>query len=140
MLASALRRRRAHADDRGAAAVEMALVLPLLILLVFGIIQFSIVYNRVQGLHAAAREGARAASLPTTTSGDVTTRVNSALQGVLPAGAPRTVSVSPGGSKPCQGRSGQSVTVTVQSDYALDIPLFGSRALTLKGRGEFRCE
>lgn len=49
--------------ERGASAVEFALVLSLLFLLVFGIIQFGIAYNRTQGLHAAAREGARVAAV-----------------------------------------------------------------------------
>ena len=50
---------RRDRSERGAAVIEFAIVLPILILLVFGIVQFSIVYNRVQGLHAAAREAAR---------------------------------------------------------------------------------
>ena len=58
-------------NERGAAAVEFAIVLPLLVLLVFGIIQFSIAYNRTQGLHAAAREGARYAALPSNTSSEI---------------------------------------------------------------------
>lgn len=45
--------------QHGAAAVEMALLLPLLIVLAFGVIEFSTAYNRVQGLQAATREGAR---------------------------------------------------------------------------------
>ena len=45
---------RMSQPERGAAAVEFALVLPLLILLVFGIVQFAIAYNRTQGLHAMA--------------------------------------------------------------------------------------
>ena len=54
-------------DERGAAAVEMAIVLPLLILILFGIVEFSIYFNRLQGLQAAAREGARVAALPQST-------------------------------------------------------------------------
>ena len=55
--ASALR------DEQGAAAVEMALVLPLLLLLLFGIIDFGRVLNAQITLTEAAREGARAAAL-----------------------------------------------------------------------------
>ena len=50
-------------DDRGASAVEFAIVASLLLLILFGIIQFGIAYNRVQGLNSAGREGARAASI-----------------------------------------------------------------------------
>ncbi|WP_275411822.1 TadE/TadG family type IV pilus assembly protein [Winogradskya humida] len=50
-------------DDRGAAAVEMAIVLPLLLLIVLGIIEFGIGWNRQLNLTEAAHEGARVAAL-----------------------------------------------------------------------------
>jgi Flp pilus assembly protein TadG len=131
--------RRFQDRERGAAAVEFALILPLLILLVFGIVQFSIAYNRAQGLHAAAREGARLASLPQTTQSAISARVASALSGVPLSGSP-SISVSPSSTKPCQNRSGQTVTVTVTAVTDLDIPLWGSVSKTLTGRGQFRCE
>ncbi|MEV1287636.1 TadE family protein [Micromonospora sp. NPDC049679] len=49
--------------DRGAAAVEMALVTPLLLLLLFGIIDFGRMMHAQITLTEAAREGARGASL-----------------------------------------------------------------------------
>jgi Flp pilus assembly protein TadG len=45
--------------DRGAAVVEFALLLPLLLLLVFGIIDFGRALNAQIALTQAAREGAR---------------------------------------------------------------------------------
>jgi Flp pilus assembly protein TadG len=125
--------------ERGASAVEFALVAPILILLVFGMIQFSITYNRAQGLHAAAREGARLASLPQTTSGQITSRVNDALDGI-PLDGPPTIIITPNTSQPCNLRPGQTVKVTVQATTQLDIPLWGNQPLTLTGKGEFRCE
>ena len=51
----------AQRDEDGAAAVEFALLLPLLVLLLFGFIQFGIAFNtRIQATNAA-REGARMA-------------------------------------------------------------------------------
>lgn len=69
--------------DRGAAAVEMALVLPILILFVFGIIDFSRVFNAEIQISQAAREGARIAALADGSSTgytktDVITRVEAA--------------------------------------------------------------
>ena len=55
-----LRRRR---GERGAAAVEMALILPVLLLLVGGIIDFGRAFNAQMTLTQAAREGARMQSL-----------------------------------------------------------------------------
>jgi Flp pilus assembly protein TadG len=55
--------------DRGAAAVEFALVLPLLLILIFGIIDFGRMLNAKITLTEAAREGARAAALVGTDAG-----------------------------------------------------------------------
>lgn len=129
--------------ERGAAAVEFAIVLPLLVMLVFGIVQFSIAYNRQQGLHAAAREGARLASLPQTTSSDVVNRVRSALNGVLSTSEinAATITVTPSGSQPCNGAApGTHVVVTVAAGDQLSVPLVSNLSLTLTGRGEFLCE
>jgi Flp pilus assembly protein TadG len=63
--------------ESGASAVEFALVLSLLFLFVFGTIQFGIAYNRDQGLKAAAREGARVASVGGSQS-EIKTRVQQA--------------------------------------------------------------
>lgn len=49
--------------DRGAAAVEFALVLPVLVMLLLGIIDFGMVTNAQAIMGNAARDGARAASL-----------------------------------------------------------------------------
>jgi Flp pilus assembly protein TadG len=53
--------RRRWQDERGAAAVEFALVMPILILMLFGIIEFARAWNVRQTLTDAAREGARVA-------------------------------------------------------------------------------
>jgi Flp pilus assembly pilin Flp len=51
----------ARRDQEGAAAVEFALLLPLLVLLLFGMIEFGLAFNtRIQATNAA-REGARQA-------------------------------------------------------------------------------
>jgi hypothetical protein len=52
--------------ERGAALVEMALVLPLLFVLVFGMIDFASVYSDYQSLRQGTREGARQTSVSTT--------------------------------------------------------------------------
>jgi Flp pilus assembly protein TadG len=130
------------ARERGAAAVEFALILPILVLLVFGIVEFAIAYNHQQGLHAAAREGARVAALPQTTSASVVDRVRSALQGVMPATdiASASITVTPATSHPCDGVApGTHVVVTVSAPDDLDIPFF-TQTVTLTGRGEFLCE
>ena len=49
--------------DDGAAAVEFALVVPLLVLLLFGIISYGVMLSFRQSMSQAATEGARAAAV-----------------------------------------------------------------------------
>lgn len=55
-------RPRLRRDDRGAALVEMAILLPVLILVVFGIIEWSAAYHDASVTADAARAGGRMAS------------------------------------------------------------------------------
>ena len=64
--------------ERGAAAVEMALVLPILLLLVGGIIDFGRFFFTQVQITNAAREGARAAIIPGATMINIINRTNTA--------------------------------------------------------------
>ena len=57
------RRARRARGERGAVAVEFALIMPMLCLLVFGIIEFGFMLNRDTMIANTSRDGARAASL-----------------------------------------------------------------------------
>jgi Flp pilus assembly protein TadG len=61
-------------EERGASAVEFAIIASLLLLILFGTITFGITFNRIQGLQSAAREGARLGSLTQTTVAQIKTR------------------------------------------------------------------
>jgi Flp pilus assembly protein TadG len=54
---------RRQRGDSGAAAVEFALVLPILLMLVFGIIQFGFILAQQVALNGAVRSGARYGSV-----------------------------------------------------------------------------
>jgi hypothetical protein len=56
-------RRLIFKNQRGQAMVEMALILPILLLLILGMIEFGRIYASDLMINNAAREGARAASL-----------------------------------------------------------------------------
>jgi len=62
---------------RGAVAVEFALVAPVLMILLFGAIEFGLAFKDLLVLNQAAREGARAASVGDTVS-TVLSRIDSA--------------------------------------------------------------
>lgn len=71
--------RSAIGSERGAALVETALTLPLLLFITIGIVEFGRAYQTWQVLTNAAREGARIAILPGTLDGDVTARIQAYL-------------------------------------------------------------
>lgn len=52
---------RGRLDERGAALVETALIVPVLVTLLFGIIDFGSAYNEASAVKHGAREGARQA-------------------------------------------------------------------------------
>lgn len=71
--------------DRGAAAVEFALIAPILFLLVFAIISFGFMLSFRQTLSQAATEGARAAAVQTDDSqrvADASSAVSDAMSAV----------------------------------------------------------
>src|SRR4051794_34439486 len=70
---------RARSSRRGAAAVEMAMVAPLLFTLLLGSIEFGRAMMAGNVLTSAAREGARVAVVPGGANSDVTTAVNNEL-------------------------------------------------------------
>jgi len=75
-----------YRNERGAALIETAITIPLLMLVCVGIFEFGRAYQTWQVLTNASREGARVACLEGTTDADVRTRVNDYLRvGGLPA-------------------------------------------------------
>ena len=64
---------------RGAAAVELAVVLPLLLTLVFGIIEFGWVFMVRETLTNSSREGCRVAVLQGSTEQDIRDRVAASM-------------------------------------------------------------
>ena len=108
-LCGACRRNR-----RGAAAVEFAVVSPVLFLLVFGMIEYGRMVMVQQVITNAAREGARKGVLDASTTSDVTTVVSNYLTSAHITGATTTVSPNP----PSTATSGNSVTVTISVPYS----------------------
>jgi Flp pilus assembly pilin Flp len=141
-------RRRARRED-GAAAVEFALIVGLLAMLIFGMMEFGLAFWQLQSLRAAAREGARVAAV----GGDedqIRDAVVGASAGALPAGY-TGLTFNPVGGCPEPGDApiDQSVTVSidpaslpsgVQQIFSIDIPLLPSFSLNPQIEGTFRCE
>lgn len=100
---------------RGAAMVEFAVVAPVFLILITGIIELGRAIVVQQLLTNASREGARIGGYDSTTStSTVATAVNSYLTNVGISGATTTVSPDP----PSLASNGQPVTVTVSIPFA----------------------
>lgn len=131
-----LRRRPARRllGERGAAAVEFALVVPVLLLLLVGIMEFSRAFNTQATLSAAAREGARTIAMAGTAASALSV-VQSAV-GTL--GVPTSaISISP---LSCVGAAANTtVTVTITHRQTFIGGVLGSSGVTLTGRAVMRC-
>jgi Flp pilus assembly protein TadG len=78
-MAPLTRRASRWGDESGAELIEFALVFPLLLLVVLGIIDFGLLFQRYEVVTNAAREGARVSVLPGYADEDVETRVGQYL-------------------------------------------------------------
>ena len=154
--------------ERGTSAVEFALIVSLLFIVLFGIIQFGIAFNRYQSINAAAREGARLSSISGTTVDQARARVLQSLSILNPNNfsnqytCPGSLGVEQGcievsqetaagtgsytvlttGTTPACAALPLGITVKVQVKYKMriTIPLWASPAVTATGTGIFKCE
>ena len=142
---SVMRRTRRLKSESGAELVEMALTLPLLLLVLMAIVDFGLLFQRTEILHNAAREGARIAARPTSTPADVQARVMDYMTtSGLPAGGSVTVTPT---TFSAAGRTyaAQQVDVFHFHDYTFLGPManwFGGSfsSITLSGRATMRLE
>lgn len=138
-----------RAPERGAALIEAALIIPLLLLLVLGVVEFGFMINRGTLINNAAREGAREAIFGSSEA-EIEDRVLDAAAGLDPADLNVTVSceaadgTSCGGSYDASWEPGGSAIVEVVYTYTFITPVthwvgLGS-TLDLKAEVEMRIE
>lgn len=158
---------RSSPRERGAAAVEFALVVPLLLIIVFGIIAFGVVLSQQITLNTAAREAARSAVVfgatgtpdPRSCAGIVSNVHASAADAVgLTAGDVQVKTsrdgsdqcggyqVAGSGTLPCQGsftttgNEALEVEVRYQSSVLNGAFLGFGPTLTLGSKAVYKCE
>jgi TadE-like protein len=100
---------------RGASAVEFAIVAPVFLILLFGIIEFGRVMMVQQILVNASRAGAREASLPDSSVNSVRSIVTKSLQQASIVIAENQIGVSP---DPALAFDNEEIRVTVEVPYA----------------------
>lgn len=106
-------------SEKGQSLVEFALVLPLLVVLLFGIIDFGRIFHVYLTIDHAGREAARAASIGQDDTKIINTAVNDATSIGLTAGK---VGVSPSGAR----SSGSNVTITINYPINFLTPVIGN--------------
>lgn len=123
--------RRGHHARAGTAAVEFALCLPLLIAMVFGVVETSNAVYLQNALTAAAYEASGVVSIAGGTSTNATTRAQAVLTALGATNA--TVTISP--TVTASTTTGTEITVTVSAPLASNSLMFGflgNRTLTAK--------
>lgn len=110
--------------------MEFAIVLPVLVLLIFGLIEFGRGYNAKIELTSAVREGARAAAL----GKDPVAATKNAAPGLSASQITVTTTACP--ANPV---ATDNATVKATYPFSYDIPLFRSSSVTLTATGVMRC-
>lgn len=123
---------RTHAPERGAAAVEFALILPVFVLLIMGMLEFSRAYNAQISISNAAREGARVMAIYDDAATARTAAIDAAVS-LSPALAAGDIAVSPATCTP-----GGTVEVAIDYDLPLMTGFFGI-TLPISGVGVMLC-
>lgn len=131
---------RKRRNERGAAAVEFALVLPLLLLVLLGIFEFGRLFNIQLVVSNAAREAARVMAIEDDPSTAKSAGV-SATAGVLnPALTTADVAIN---LISCEDNPGDSVTATVSYDTSFIVPGFWNLVtgddFVITGTGQMIC-
>lgn len=121
---------RGQERSRGAVAVEFALVAPILLALVAGIVEFSHAYNLQISVTQAAREAARTMAIKNN-QGDAKLAAAAGAPGLNTAAFAYTFT-------PAACSSGATATVNISYTANTLTGLFGS-TVTLTGVGAMRC-
>lgn len=115
-------------NQRGASAVEFAIILPILVMILFGMFQFGIAYNNWIALTHAAREGARLAAVGNYDEQTVRDRAPS-------------VDIASVDVTGLDGSIGDPVTVNVTGSVLdIQIPFVGSWPIQLQSEASMRIE
>ena len=129
--------------EEGVAAVEFALILPVLALLLFGVLEFWRVWSQYQVFQGAAREGARCAAVQATEFSDC--EIQPSIDAAAAPYDPETdAAVSIGGSPAAGGctdaTQGEDVQVSWEQPLEINIPFWNDVTVTPTIKAVFRCE
>lgn len=124
--------------ESGAVAVEMALLLPVLILLLLGIMEFGRAYNAQVTLTNAAREGVRVMAI-TNVRADAEAAARNALSTLNTSSTNPTFAftTSPTSTSPAKCSANQQVAMTIS--FSLDSLTGIAGPFAMTGKGVMQC-
>jgi Flp pilus assembly protein TadG len=125
-----------RASERGAVAVEFAIVAPVLVMLLLGIVEFSRAYNAQASLSAAAREGVRVMAI---TGNQTTARSAAKTAAVSLRPSLQDTNIHFGAPCPSTVTTGTSPQATITITYSLSTMTGITGPFTLTGRGAMLC-
>ncbi|MDO8613913.1 MAG: TadE/TadG family type IV pilus assembly protein [Dehalococcoidia bacterium] len=112
--------------------VELALVLPVLLAILIGVVQFALVYHARDVATTAAQEGARFAAAEGRTPTEGAARARDVLQsGLGRTGSEFSVTAQD---------TGETVVVQTEGDYPLIIPWVTGRSIPIEAAAEVHKE
>jgi Flp pilus assembly protein TadG len=105
--------RRRRRPRRATALVEAAIILPLVLLMLFGLIEYGWLFIKQQQVSDAARQGARLAALPDTTA----TTLSNSIGSLMSAGKITSYTATTQPSGWATAAKGTTITVSISVDY-----------------------
>jgi Flp pilus assembly protein TadG len=141
-------RGRQRDTQSGQAVIELALTLPLLLVIVMGIFDFGLMFQQFEVVTNAAREGARVGVLPNYTTADAQARAQQYLTSGGLSGASATINAAVAGTTfGTPAKTVNQITVTVNYPYTYPfigpiLNLIGGSlgSVTLQGVSTMRVE
>ena len=131
--------RRVVGNKKGQALVELALILPILLLLVFGVVEYGRIFAAYLTVTNGSREGARIATVGGTDT-DIITSVKFRTSAMNLDGTKVIVKITPNSANRTRGNS---VTVEVTYPVTMYDPFFTTivgASYTVKGKTIMRVE
>lgn len=131
------KRNKIFKNEKGASAVEFALILPILIILIFGVFEFAIAFNNYITITHAAREGVRKAAVDL---------FNPDLKDYIKEMAfplaltDDDIVIGFEGDEADPPPIGDPVSVEITYNFGISIPLVGSWEVPLKNKAIMRLE
>lgn len=124
-------------NAKGQSLVETALILPVLLLILTGIIDFGLLFNNYLVVSNASREGARRVAV-----GNTDDQITAAVKAVAASldAAKLTITILPDQDSRA---TGDAATVTVQYEYSMITPIVAAIVpgpIQLKTSTTMRCE